>query len=508
VALVVAAAVMGACAADPAPRVVRSERATASTIPAGDRNTSSDAAPATSSAPDPSSAPASSSVPQPSRSTSAGDRRYPTLGSADIDVDHYSVALAYAPDERRLGGSIDVGGTFLAATDRLSLDAGGPDVTSATVHGAAVPFEQHDRELTLELAAVEPAGARFDATIEFTSEVPEGGGLGAFVERAGLFEGVDQPGVWSVNEPDGASTWLPVNDHPTDKATWTFTITVPPGLSAVANGELKGPPTPDRTTWTWEQTEPMASYLIMMLIGDYTVVDGGTSSTGVELDHVVLADRVDQLDSYLDVTDEQLAYFSELFGPYPFDRYGLALADSARGLAMETQGLSLFSAGDLDGSLGYLQHLLLAHELAHQWFGDAVSPATWDDIWLNEGFATYCQWLWLEHAGLDSVEGSAQAALSQLDRSGGPVARPRELFGNISYDGGAVALHALRRTIGDEAFYAGARQWVARHLDSAASTGDFRSTMERASGVDLEAFFIEWVESEDRPTKFPELVTE
>ena len=112
--------------------------------------------------------------------------------------------------------------------------------------------------------------------------------------------------------------------------------------------------------------------------------------------NVVPAGNEDDLRQYADVVDRQLTFFSELFGEYPFDRFGLAIAESMPGLAMETQGLPLFSAGDLDGSLGYLQHMLIAHELTHQWFGDAVSPAQWDDIWLNEGFATYGQWLWLD----------------------------------------------------------------------------------------------------------------
>jgi aminopeptidase N len=455
----------------------------------------------TSNAGDPQAAPTTAPpAPNPSRSTSIGDRRYPTLGSADIDVEHYDVTLRYDPDRRQFGGTVAVVGALLTATDQLALDAGGPDVSSVTSNGSSLEYEQADRELVIELGDVEPAGAGFEVEIEFVSVVPESGD---FLDRAGLFEGVDEPGVWSVNEADGASTWLPVNDHPTDKATWTFAVTVPVGWAAIANGELAGAPSDERTTWTWNQTEPMASYLILMLVGDYSLVDGGTSSTGVELDHAVLTEHADQLQPYLAVTEEQLEFFTDLFGPYPFDRYGLALADSARGLAMETQGLALFSVRDLDGSLGYLQHLLLAHELAHQWFGDAVSPAVWDDIWLNEGFATYCQWLWLEHVGLDSVDVSAKVALAGLDRHGGPVNRPRQLFGNISYDGGAVALHALRLTVGDEAFYAGARAWVAEHLDSAATTADFKATMERESGVDLDQLFATWVESEQRPEQFP-----
>jgi aminopeptidase N len=481
---------LAACASQGGPRLVASE-SIETTIPhvatadAGDPPTSvTTPSPAT----------------NPSRSTSIGDRRYPTLGSADIDVEHYGVTLRYDPGRRQFSGTVAVVGALLNATDQLALDAGGPEISSVTSNGSNLEYEQAGRELVIELGAVEPAGASFEVEIEFVSVVPE---TDDFLDRAGLFEGIDEPGVWSVNEADGASTWLPVNDHPTDKATWTFAVTVPDGWAAIANGELAGVPADDRTTWTWNQTEPMAPYLILMLVGDYSVVDGGTSSTGVELDHAVLTDRADQLEPYLAVTGQQLEFFTDLFGPYPFDRYGLALADSERGLAMETQGLALFSAGDLDGSLGYLQHLLLAHELAHQWFGNAVSPAVWDDIWLNEGFATYCQWLWLEHVGLDSVDGSARAALAGLDRHGGAVNRPRELFGNISYDGGAVALHALRLTVGDEAFYAGARAWVADHLDSSATTADFQATMEEASGLDLDELFETWVESEQRPERFP-----
>ena len=156
----------------------------------------------------------------------------------------------------------------------------------------------------------------------------------------------------------------------------------------------------------------MASYLITLLIGDYEIDRRRALGDRCRARHARRPTDVGDVDDYADARRQQLAYFTELFGPYPFDRYGIAIADSAAGLAMETQGLSLFSRDDLDGSLGYLQHLLLAHELAHQWFGDAVSPAQWDDIWLNEGFATYCQWLWLDHVGLDSVDGQAQRALA------------------------------------------------------------------------------------------------
>ena len=438
-----------------------------------------------------------------SRSTSVGDRRYPRLGSADIDVDHYDVELTYDADAVALNGRITVSGRFLNATDQIALDDAGPTVTEVSAEGGELAYTQADDELIIDLGGVQPAGSDFEVSVDFTSTVPTSGN---FLERAGLFRNESGPGVWSVNEPDGTSTWLPTNDHPTDKATWRFAVTVPEGLSAISNGALQGTRRDDATgstTWTWDQSEPMASYLALLLIGDYETEDGGQSSTGVDLESAAETADVDDLDNYADIVDRQLAYLTEQFGTYPFDRFGIALADSASGLAMETQGLPLFSRQDLDGSVGYFQHLLLSHEMAHQWFGDAVSPAQWDDIWLNEGWATYAEWMWLDHEGLDTLEGQAQRALAGVAHVGGPVSRPDDLFGSVTYDGGGAALHALRLTIGDDAFFGGARAWVTDHMDSAGSTDDFQATMEAASGRDLDDFFATWVHASDRPETFP-----
>ena len=438
-----------------------------------------------------------------SRSTSVGDRRYPRLGSADLDVDHYEVALRYDADGVAFTGRITVAGRFVNATDQLALDNAGPTATAVTDGAGELAFQQSDDELLISLRSVAPAGSTFAVTVDFASAVPASG---SFLERAGLFRNETGPGVWSVNEPDGTSTWLPVNDHPTDKATWRFAVTVPEGLSAISNGELEGTTRDDATassTWTWDQNEPMASYLVLLLVGEYETEDGGRSSTGVDIESAAEAEDVADLDNYTEIVDRQMEYFTELFGTYPFERYGLALADSASGLAMETQGKPLFSRQDLDGSVGYFQHLLLAHEMAHQWFGDAVSPATWDDIWLNEGWATYAEWMWLEREGLSTLAEQAEQSLAGTAHRGGPVSRPDELFGDVTYDGGAAVLHALRLTIGDDAFFDGARAWVTDHMDSAASTDDFQATMEEASGRDLDTFFETWVHAATRPATFP-----
>ena len=221
--------------------------------------------------------------------------------------------------------------------------------------------------------------------------------------------------------------------------------------------------------------------------------------------HAVLPSSRAALDVYEPVTIDQLEFFDEWFGPYPFASYGLAITESFPGLAMETQGRSLFSAIDFDGTLGYLQHLLLAHELAHQWFGNAVSPARWTDMWLNEGFATYGEWLWLDSVGLQPLETAAQAALLGQQSATIPVDEPTvgELFGTGVYEGGGMVLHALRREVGDDDFFAILRHWVARYKGGSATSDDFRSLAAEISGRDLEVFFDAWLSSADPPETIP-----
>lgn len=426
-----------------------------------------------------------------------GDRRYPELGSTGIDVTHYDVRLDYDPSDRSLTGTVVIAGVLMAG--EIALDSRGPQVSAVRFDGRPATFrvEPHD------LVVVAPVGTRLGAPVAIEVDyraVVTGGNF--FADGAGLFTTPD--GLWSVNEPDGASTWIPLDDHPTDKATWAFEITVPSGLTAVANGAFVAVvDDAGSSTWSWHQGEPMASYLVLLLVGRYEFVSDGSSPSGVALDHVALSSARPSLDPYLDLTRQQLAFFESEFGPYPFDRYGLAITDSTPGLAMETQGLSLFSAGDLDGTVGTWQQALLAHELAHQWFGNAVSPARWDDIWLNEGLATYAQWMWFEQTGLGAVDATARATLQRLPAQGWPLTRPERLFGPVVYDGGAVALHALRLTIGDVAFFAGLRTWVSTYLDDSATSDDFRAVMEDAGGVDLGAFFRDWVEAETIPTRLP-----
>jgi aminopeptidase N len=488
-----------ACAGPVSPVVVESKRSPVTqAVPPAPPNAGDDLS-SGSVPPGPDVGPSGPSDRSVSRSTSAGDRRLPALGSADLDVDHYDVSIFYDPTGRTLAGRLVASGVVTALTDRIALDANGPAASHVTLDGEIASFAHDGAELLVELAEPLAPGGSFEIDVTYELVVAD---QRFPTEDAGLFPTAD--GLWSVNEPDGASTWMPINDHPSDKATWSFAITVPAGLTAVTNGALVGTvEASDSTTWSWEQSEPMASYLVSLLVGDYVVVDGGESSTGVPLQHAVLREHRDALDAYAPVTDRQLVFFEDLFGPYPFDRYGLALADSVSGLAMETQGLSLFSAVDLNGSLGELQHVLLAHELAHQWFGDAVSPATWDDIWLNEGFATYAEWLWLEEVGFGEVDITARRALRSLPPSGWPLSRPSELFGAVSYIGGATVLHALRITVGDDAFFAGLRSWVATHLDASAGTDDFQAVMEEVSGMSLDDFFAAWVHAEVIPIEFP-----
>ncbi|HEU4840868.1 MAG TPA: M1 family metallopeptidase, partial [Ilumatobacteraceae bacterium] len=318
-------------------------------------------------------------------STSSGDSLFPELGSADLDVQSYDVRLGYDVATETIDGAVTVTTLVRRPLDAIALDAAELVVDAVRVDGAPATFEQVGTELIVHPATTVTPAAPVVIDVEYRDGEHEsdlGFGLGS-----GWYP-VDD-GSYVLNEPDGARRWLPSNDHPSDKATWRFEVTVPAGVTAAANGALvEQRPDGATTTWVWEQREPMATYLVQLLIGDYEVLDGGLAGD-TPLTNVALREDVARMQPYFDLTAEQVAFFEPLFGPYPLDQYGLAFAASVPGLAMETQGRSMFSRLDFSGSLDDTDQMFLAHELAHQWFGDAVTPADWSDLWLNEAFATY-----------------------------------------------------------------------------------------------------------------------
>ena len=436
-------------------------------------------------------------------STSSGDSLLPELGSADLDVASYDLRLSYDPETDRLAGSVDITTTVDQALDEIALDAADIVVETVTVDGEPATFDHQSPELLVRPAAPVDPDELFVVSITYSDERHAdslGFGLGG-----GFYTTAN--GAHTLNEPDGSRTWMPSNDHPSDKATWRFEITVPAGVTAVANGRLvEERPGTGVTTWVWQEDDPMATYLTQLLVGPYSVLDGGATDE-VPLTNVAFTDDVSRMQPYFDLTAEQIQFFEPFFGPYPLDRYGLAFVDSVPGLAMEHQGRSLFARDDFRGGTpDYIAHLLLAHELAHQWFGNAVTPADWSDLWLNESFATYAQWMWLEHINETTVEREADANLQQRQTPTEPTGEPslNGLFGYERYDGGAVVLHALRRELGDEAFFTVLQRWVAENNGSSRTSADFIALAEDVAGRSLTEFFDAWLYSPSVPAEWPD----
>ena len=420
----------------------------------------------------------------------AGDPYFAELGNGGYDVASYHIALQWLADQGAIEATTTLELTPAVALDTFNLDLVGLEVTDVTVAGDAAPFTRAGRELTIDPAPVLLPGEPETVAIAYRG-VPEEVSLGSEVFGAGWQ--TDGRDAYVVSEPAGAATWFPANDHPTDKAVFTFDLTVPAGLVAVANGLLVEERTePDgRRTWRWQAPDPMATYLASVVIGDL-VIERGEAPTGLPLRDAYPPRYAPDARALFARTGEMVVAFEEWFGPFPFEVYGHVVVDEALGFALENQTLSLFGI-DLLGTGGAGERTV-AHELAHQWFGNAVSPASWRDIWLNEGFATYAEWIWFQEAYGQPIARSAARAYETADYGVAPGdPGNQELFQPTVYVRGALALHALSVAMGDEAFRALLREWPSRFLDSTASTDDLRALAEELSGQDLGPVFDAWV---------------
>lgn len=435
--------------------------------------------------------------------TGLGDELFPDLGAPGVDVSAYDLVLDVDVVAGSFDAVVDVTAMVDSGLDQFPLDADGFDVDAVRVDGAEATFTQVDGELLIDL----PADRDERVVAEITYSAAPDGNMSAVGLPVGWFP--TEGGSYVLNEPDGARHWMPSNDHPSDKALWRFEITAPGDVVVSANGRLvqRGTAT---TPWIWEGLDVMSTYLVHLVIGAYEVVVDEPAvladGTDLPITHLVPDGTAESLEVFFDQVAPQIEFFEARFGPYSLSEYGLAFVDSPSGLAMETQGRSLFAYDDFAaGELGFLQHLLLAHELAHQWFGNAVSPATWSDIWLNESFATYSQWLWLEEVGLTTVESEATQSLANRQFGTAATGDPTvdTLFGFESYDGGAVVVHALRTTLGDEAFFEMLQSWLSDNAGTSQTTAAFIERAEQAAGRDLGDFFDEWLFAAKLPATFP-----
>ncbi|GAA2604457.1 M1 family metallopeptidase [Actinomadura fulvescens] len=451
--------------------------------------------------PAPAAAPATATVPAragsegfTAGSAGIGDSYFPNAGNGGYDVAHYAIKLRYMPQGGRISGVTTITATATQNLARFNLDFAGNRVRSVKVNGAAASFTRQGQELTITPRDGIRKGARFTVDVAYAGSPRrnQAPGLG----RTGWIPTGD--GAATLSQPAGSATWFPLNDHPSDKATYAFTITVPRGLTVVANGEFQGSANLGATsTFTWRSTKPMAGYLALVAIGRFRTRDGRTPG-GVR--NYTAIDRANRSSTarFQDITAKVTDWGARLFGPFPFDSTGGVIDDVPVGYALETQNRPVYPGGATT--------TLIVHELAHQWFGDSVSISRWQDIWLNEGFATYAEWLWNEqHGGRKAEERFAEEYAHPRDFAGWkvPTGRPgrKNLFATFPvYVRGAMTLHMLRKTVGDDTFFRIVRAWTSDHAHGNATTADFRKLAERVSGRDLDRLFEQWLSTRGKPS--------
>jgi aminopeptidase N len=440
-------------------------------------------------------------VPQPGAG-SLGDPLFPALGNGGYHVSHYDLSFRFDPTSKVYGATDVIDARATQALSRFDLDFAGNVVRQVTVNGRVASFSRAGEKLIVTPAQPLPDGGTFRTVVAYTGQpTPHAGPASGQVQ--GFFPTAD--GFFLASEPDAAHSVFPCNDYPTDKAAIDVHLTVPDGTTAVANGVLASTRRQGAvTTWNWQERAPIATYLVQIGIGHYTIVRH-RGPDGMQLRDVVPPGEAAALRSPLAGTSAQLAWLEHRLGSYPFATYGLLAVDDNIAFLNETQTLTVAPAGWLiHGVPGYPAWLVtdyaMTHELTHQWFGDSVSPSRWSDLWLNEGPATYYGYLYAAARGDLSFPGIVKQWYAddlQQRPADGPPAAPKsvsDLFNGPSVDEtGALALYALQLKVGTQSFDKIMRTWVTAHRGGSASTADFIRTASQISGRDLTGFLRGWL---------------
>ena len=426
------------------------------------------------------------------------DPYLPTAGNFGYRVSRYELELEYKVAINRLAGTATVTTVTLAELQTFSLDLSSTlSVAKVTVNGKRPKHFRTDRDkLHITLADRLPAGAAMTVAVRYSGtprpkRTPWG--------EVGFEELTE--GALVAGQPNGASSWFPCDDHPSAKASFRVQIATESAYLTLANGKLLSRRArAGMTTWTYEQSEPTSTYLITLQVGPYT--RRRMAKNGVEI-FSVLPDRLRrEFDHDFGRQPQMMKLFVKLFGPYPLaDGYTVVVTDDDLEIPLEAQGISIFGANHCDGRRG--SERLVAHELAHQWFGNSVTAQRWRHIWLHEGFACYAEWLWSDHCGERSADDWARHYHRRLVDSPQDLVLadpgPQDMFDDRVYKRGALALHTLRRRIGDDAFFALLREWTSRYRHASVVTDDFIALAAQYTEDSLRPLWAAWLYSAEVP---------
>ncbi|MGW2373343.1 M1 family metallopeptidase [Kitasatospora sp. NPDC001683] len=443
----------------------------------------------------------SASVPSATAVDGLGDPVFPTLGNTGYRALAYDLSFEYRADTRTVDATAVITARLSRTLPSLSLDSLGLNVRTVRVDGRPARFTAHDEKLTVTPARPLHHGGTARLTVEYSAD-PR-----AALPHTGWVPTPD--GFAVAGQPASAHTVFPCNDHPSDKARFTIAVTAPDALLGIANGELAQTERLDdgRTTRRYVSREPMATELVQVSVGDYAVRER-PGPHGLPLRDVVPTARVAELAPALDLTADQLRWAEQHLGSFPFESYGILPANTDDPAAfaftgLETQTLTLYKPGFLrqaEPAIG--SHMM--HELVHSWFGDSVSPATWADLWLNEGHADYYGLLYRYERGWPDAWGHTTLVDrmrmlyglgDQWRHDAGPVASPTadNLFDSQRYTGGALVLFALREKVGAATFDRIERTFLREHRYGTATTRDYVRTASEVSGQDLSGFLDDWL---------------
>ncbi|MFW6866865.1 M1 family metallopeptidase [Nocardioides sp. CPCC 206347] len=421
------------------------------------------------------------------------DPYLPGHGDPSYSVRHYDLDITYVPEGNRLRGTAVLDVVVATETSRLVLDLAHLQAGKVRVDGARLKkWAARDERLVLQLAGPAAEGTELRITVAYA-----GTPLPVIDEHhgdAGWEELTD--GVIVAAQPHGAPTWFPCNDRPDDKATYRITVSAPTGYTVVSNGTLADHRRRASVeTWRHEMDKPMATYLATVQIGRYVTVQHDERTRTIGTQDADLAGSFDQQPAMME-------FFERAFGPYPFDAYAAVITDDDLEIPLESQSLSTFGRNFCTDDWSHVR--LIAHEMAHQWFGNAVTLARWQDIWLHEGFACYSEWLWSEESGgprtCDEWARHHHDKLADLDQDlllADPG--PALMFDDRVYKRGALTLHALRADVGDDAFFDVLRGWAAQQAGASVTTEEFLAFATDRTGRDVAALLEPWLYDTDLP---------